>query len=117
MGTRTFVWAVVSIALAASSHAQAAPASNGESGGCSCDEKRLRSGYLVRSLIETRNALAILKRIDAGDVEGAQALAREIIKGGKVEIGQLLNQDATDAEARSARKAIDDIESYLDATK
>src|SRR5688572_23727692 len=97
MRARSFVWAAISIALAASAHAQTAPAANGEGGGCSCDEKRLRSGYLIRSLIESRNALTILKRIDAGDVEGAQSLAREIIKGGKVEIAQLLNQDATDA--------------------
>lgn len=113
----TFVRLLIPIVLAASTNVLGASTSNDVEGSCASVDTRLRSGYLIRSLIESRHALTILKRIDDGDVEAARSLAIEIIKGGRVEIVALLDQCATDADERSARKAIDEIDSYLDALK
>jgi hypothetical protein len=105
------------ILLAMSGSAFSAPVSNGDDGGCTCADRRLRSGYLTRSVIEGLNALAILKKIDAGDVAGAKLLATEIMKGSKAEMTLLLNQEATKEEKQNAQRVIDKVDAYLDARK
>ena len=113
MQLKIFVWSwLVGLSLI-SSDAFCASISDNDDVGCTCADKRLRSGYLTRSMIESRHALAILQKIDAGNIAGVKSLASEIMKGSKAEIRLLLNQEVTKEETRLAQKIIDDIDAYL----
>lgn len=86
----------------------------GDSASCSTySEERARLGYLDRSLIEAQNTLAILKRIENGDIMGAQSLGEEILRSSKMEILHLQAPTATEKSRQSIRKVIDEVDRYL----